>query len=272
MTVQRIRELPAVCVPSGRANVQPSVPVMVCGVIAMRHGPSGAGSAEQFPLSVPAVSAIFRPIGASRPPGPSVNHKEPEMSGMLKPFGMLAAVAAFGVVDPGTGRRPDRDRSHLHEGHRADLPEQVRSLSPARFDRADVARHFEESRPWARSIKNRVQARQMPPWHIDKTIGIQEFKNDRSLSDKEIDTIVKWVDAGAPKGDPKDMPPAKAVAERAGLELRQAVRPDRARPGRSSRCRGRRRPARTTRGGSPSSRPASPSRAGCAPSRSAPAP
>ena len=65
---------------------------------------------------------------------------------------------------------------------------------------------FEESRPWARSIKNRVATRQMPPWHIDKTIGIQEFENDRSLTDKEIETIVKWVDAGAPKGDPKDMP------------------------------------------------------------------
>jgi hypothetical protein len=68
---------------------------------------------------------------------------------------------------------------------------------------------FEESRPWARSIKNRVQTRQMPPWHIDKTIGIQEFENDRSLSDKEIETIAKWVDAGAPKGDAKDMPPPK---------------------------------------------------------------
>ncbi len=49
----------------------------------------------------------------------------------------------------------------------------------------------------------------MPPWHIDKTVGITEFENDRSLSDKEIETIVKWVDAGSPKGDPKDMPPAK---------------------------------------------------------------
>jgi hypothetical protein len=68
---------------------------------------------------------------------------------------------------------------------------------------------YEESRPWARSIKSRVQARQMPPWHIDKTIGIQEFKNDRSLSDAEIDTITRWVDAGAPKGDPKHMPPPK---------------------------------------------------------------
>ncbi len=71
---------------------------------------------------------------------------------------------------------------------------------------------FEETRPWARSIKSRVAARQMPPWHIDKAVGIQHFKNDRSLSDKEIDTIVRWVDAGAPKGDPKDMPPPKTFA------------------------------------------------------------
>ena len=67
---------------------------------------------------------------------------------------------------------------------------------------------YEETRPWARSIKNRVAARQMPPWHIDKTVGIQHFQNDRSLSDEQIDTIVRWVDAGAPKGDIKDMPPA----------------------------------------------------------------
>src|ERR671913_427683 len=66
---------------------------------------------------------------------------------------------------------------------------------------------YEETRPWARSIKNRVASRQMPPWHIDKSIGIQHFQNDRSLSDAQIDTIVRWVDAGAPKGDPKDMPP-----------------------------------------------------------------
>lgn len=67
--------------------------------------------------------------------------------------------------------------------------------------------NYQEARPWARSIKARVTARQMPPWHIDKNIGIQEFKNDRSLSDAEIDTIARWVDAGAPMGDPKDMPP-----------------------------------------------------------------
>ena len=45
---------------------------------------------------------------------------------------------------------------------------------------------YEDARPWARSIKGRVAARQMPPWHIDKNVGIQQFKNDRSLSDRSF--------------------------------------------------------------------------------------
>jgi hypothetical protein len=65
---------------------------------------------------------------------------------------------------------------------------------------------YEEARPWARSIRDRVASRNMPPWHIDPTVGIQHYKNDRSLNQKEIDTIVKWASNGAPKGDPKDMP------------------------------------------------------------------
>ena len=68
---------------------------------------------------------------------------------------------------------------------------------------------YEQARPWAKAIRERVIVRQMPPWHLDKTVGIQKFKNDRSLSDSQIDTIVKWVDAGAPKGDLKDMPAPK---------------------------------------------------------------
>src|SRR5438309_6372814 len=67
---------------------------------------------------------------------------------------------------------------------------------------------YEETRPWAKSIRQRVITRQMPPWHIDRTVGVQKFKNDMSLSDAQIDTIVRWVDAGAPLGNPKDMPPA----------------------------------------------------------------
>jgi len=68
---------------------------------------------------------------------------------------------------------------------------------------------YAETRPWARSIRARVADHQMPPWNIDKSVGVQGFKNDRSLSDKQIDTILKWVDAGAPQGNPKDMPAPK---------------------------------------------------------------
>jgi hypothetical protein len=68
---------------------------------------------------------------------------------------------------------------------------------------------YQETRPWAKAIRERVINRQMPPWHVDKTLGIQHFANDRSLNDAELDTIVRWVDAGAPQGDPKDMPAPK---------------------------------------------------------------
>ena len=69
---------------------------------------------------------------------------------------------------------------------------------------------YDEVRPWARAIRTKVIDRSMPPWHIDKTIGIQEFQNDISLSEAEIETIVGWVDAGAPRGNPVDMPPPVA--------------------------------------------------------------
>ena len=66
--------------------------------------------------------------------------------------------------------------------------------------------NYQEVRPWARSIKNKVESRAMPPWHLDRKIGIQEFKNDPSLTDEQIATIVKWVDSGAPQGNPADTP------------------------------------------------------------------
>ena len=65
---------------------------------------------------------------------------------------------------------------------------------------------YEEARPWAKSIKQKVLTREMPPWYIDKNVGIHNFKDDPSLSDQEIATLVAWVDNGAPKGDLKDMP------------------------------------------------------------------
>ena len=71
---------------------------------------------------------------------------------------------------------------------------------------------YEDARPWARSIKTRVVGREMPPWHIDRNIGVQKFKDDPSLSDAEIQTVAKWVDAGAPRGNASDLPPAPKFA------------------------------------------------------------
>jgi len=71
-------------------------------------------------------------------------------------------------------------------------------------------------RPWVRSIKSRVENRTMPPWSIDKSVGVQKFRNDRSLSDEQFATVVKWIDAGAPQGDVNDMPAPKAWPEDQG--------------------------------------------------------
>ncbi|MFP3948664.1 MAG: hypothetical protein ACLFWG_08025, partial [Longimicrobiales bacterium] len=66
---------------------------------------------------------------------------------------------------------------------------------------------YDEVKQWAPLIKFRVEERIMPPWHIDPTIGIQEFQNDRSLTEQEIETIATWVDEGAPAGDLDAAPP-----------------------------------------------------------------
>ena len=66
---------------------------------------------------------------------------------------------------------------------------------------------FEQVRSWAPMIRENVLRRVMPPWHLDPTIGIQEYKNDFSLSEEEIQTLVTWVDAGTPEGDPSNLPP-----------------------------------------------------------------
>src|SRR2546428_13162678 len=68
---------------------------------------------------------------------------------------------------------------------------------------------YEDVRPWARAIKQKVAAREMPPWFIDRTVGISKFKDDPSLSDQEIETLAAWADAGAVRGNPADLPPPR---------------------------------------------------------------
>src|SRR5262245_64004064 len=71
---------------------------------------------------------------------------------------------------------------------------------------------YEDARPYARAIKARTALRTqrgtMPPWYIEKDIGIQQYKDDPSLSEEEIAKIAKWADSGAPRGNPTDLPPA----------------------------------------------------------------
>jgi hypothetical protein len=66
---------------------------------------------------------------------------------------------------------------------------------------------YQEVRPWARAIKTRVVAGEMPPYRYDRHVGIQDLQDDLRLSQSEIQTIARWVDSGAPLGNPADMPP-----------------------------------------------------------------
>ena len=70
---------------------------------------------------------------------------------------------------------------------------------------------FDDARPWARAVKQKVVAREMPPWGADPAVG--RFANDPSLKQSEIDAIVAWADGGAPKGNPADLPAAPKFAD-----------------------------------------------------------
>jgi hypothetical protein len=72
---------------------------------------------------------------------------------------------------------------------------------------------YQDARPWARSIKQKVTSREMPPWYIDRHVGVSKFKGDPSLTDAEIAIISKWVDQGAPAGNPADMPAPRQFAD-----------------------------------------------------------
>jgi mono/diheme cytochrome c family protein len=78
---------------------------------------------------------------------------------------------------------------------------------------------YEEVRPWARAIKERTLLRRqrgaMPPWFIEKEVGIQRYKDDISLSEAELARIVEWADNGARRGNPADLPPERVFRDNA---------------------------------------------------------
>ncbi len=98
-------------------------------------------------------------------------------------------------------------QAHCQECHR---PGQIAPMSLITY---------QQVRPYARAIRERVVKHTMPPWFLDKTVGIKHFENDNSLSDQQIATIAKWVDDGAPLGNQKDMPPPKVFDDNGGWRL-----------------------------------------------------
>ena len=70
---------------------------------------------------------------------------------------------------------------------------------------------YKEVRPWAKAIREKVVSREMPPWHADPAHG--QWANDKRMSQKDVDAITAWVDAGAKEGDPKDMPATPKFAK-----------------------------------------------------------
>ena len=70
---------------------------------------------------------------------------------------------------------------------------------------------YEDARPYAQAIRDEVGEGHMPPWHADAPAGT--FENERKLSDADRKTLFDWIDGGAPKGDPKDLPPQPHYAD-----------------------------------------------------------
>src|SRR3954470_9809312 len=70
---------------------------------------------------------------------------------------------------------------------------------------------YEQARPWAKAIKAAVLQKKMPPWFADPEFG--KFSNQPALSRRDVDTLVAWVDAGAPEGDRKDLPAPRHFVE-----------------------------------------------------------
>ena len=84
---------------------------------------------------------------------------------------------------------------------------------------------YRDVRRYARRIREQVSRRLMPPYHLDVGVGIQDIKDDWRLEQEHIETIVAWVDAGAPEGDPADMPPPVEWPDRQMWQLEHILGP-----------------------------------------------
>ena len=121
-------------------------------------------------------------------------------------------VAAFGICCACWLARRERRRT---DSETADAPTFSRDVAPIFYNKC-VSCHrpgevapmslitYRDVRPWASAIREKVTTRVMPPWHADRQYGT--FRNDLSLTQREIDTIAAWVGAGANEGNPSELP------------------------------------------------------------------
>jgi hypothetical protein len=131
---------------------------------------------------------------------------------MNRALGLFLGFAAIAVTARPAGAAPA-----------GSVPTFTKDVAPIVFDKC-VSCHrkgevapmtltsYDEVRPWAKVIKNKVVAREMPPWFADPAHTLK-MRNDRSLSKAQIETIAAWVDGGAPKGSDADLPPLPAFTE-----------------------------------------------------------
>jgi hypothetical protein len=124
----------------------------------------------------------------------------------------FVAVLATSLVRVQTAAPPD-----------AAVPTYSKDVAPIVYDKCTMCHRpgevapmtllsYEDVRPWARVIRNKVVAREMPPWGADPEHSLK-MRNDRSLSKEQIETITRWVDGGAPRGSDADLPAPPMFAE-----------------------------------------------------------
>jgi hypothetical protein len=118
-------------------------------------------------------------------------------SSICLPLGLLIGIQAFGAEPAAASVTFYKDvlpimQKNCQGCHR---PGEIGPMSFLTYD---------STRPWAKAIKSAILTKKMPPWFADPKYG--HFSNDRRLTDAQINTLVSWVDAGAPEGDPKDKP------------------------------------------------------------------
>jgi len=143
-------------------------------------------------------------------------------------FSAIVCLLAASVAQPANAQNAAGPRSQaaaMPPAPRADEPVTfTKNIAPILQQKCQVCHQpnsiapmslitYNDAKEYAREIRANVSERVMPPWHLDKTVGIHDFKNDRSLSDEQIATILRWMDGGMPEGKKEDMPPPVKFAD-----------------------------------------------------------